>query len=61
MRSILYTDGAKYVADSAGAYWLLDQIALAQRGVKAVAGEAFQVRKLAVRPEELALRIWTVG
>ena len=30
-RNILYTDGAKYVADQAGAYWLLDAIALSQR------------------------------
>jgi hypothetical protein len=29
VRSVLYTDGAKYVAESAGAYWLLDEIALA--------------------------------
>jgi len=28
---ITCTDGAKYVADTAGAYWLLDEIALAQR------------------------------
>jgi hypothetical protein len=28
---ILFTDGAKYVADAAGAHWLLDEIALAQR------------------------------
>ena len=47
-RSILYTDGAKYVADQGGAYWLLDEIALAQRGEKAVAAEAFQVWKLTV-------------
>jgi hypothetical protein len=47
-RSILYTDGAKYVADQGGAYWLLDEIALAQRGEKAVAAEEFQVWKLTV-------------
>ena len=29
-RAVLYTDGAKYVADTAGAYWLLDEIALIQ-------------------------------
>jgi hypothetical protein len=29
-------DGAKYVADQAGAYWLLDEIALAQRFEKTV-------------------------
>ena len=54
MRSILFTDGAKYVADSAGAHWLLDEIALAQRYVKAVVSEAFQVWKLAVNPDASA-------
>ena len=45
---ITCTDGAKYVADAAGAYWLLDEIALAQRYVKAVAAKEFQVWKLEV-------------
>ena len=48
LRSILFTDGAKYLADKAGAYWLLDEIALARRGEKAVAAEEFQVWKLTV-------------
>jgi hypothetical protein len=26
-RNVLFTDGAKYVADEGGAYWLLDAIA----------------------------------
>jgi hypothetical protein len=47
--SVLYTDGAKYVADVAGAYWLLDYIALAQRSQTAVREEAFQVWKLDVK------------
>ena len=47
-RRVLFTDGAKFVADQAGAYWLLDEIALAQRSKKAVASEEFQVWKLAV-------------
>jgi hypothetical protein len=25
-RALLFTDGAKYVADRGGAYWLLDEI-----------------------------------
>jgi len=41
-RAVLFTDGAKHVADAGGAYWLLDEIALAQRSQKAVAAEAFQ-------------------
>ena len=47
-RSVLFTDGAKYLADAGGAYWLLDEIALAQRHNKRVAGEEFQHWKLAV-------------
>ena len=38
--AVLYTDGAKHVAKMAGAYWLLDEIALAQ---------AFQVWRLDVK------------
>lgn len=51
VRSVLYTDGAKYVADSAGAYWLLDEIAFAQKSEPAVAAEEFQFWKLAVKPD----------
>jgi uncharacterized protein DUF6876 len=29
-RKVLYTDGAQYVAEHGGAYWLLDEIALIQ-------------------------------
>src|ERR1700683_255637 len=47
-RAVLFTDGAKHVADAGGAYWLLDEIALAQRSKKPVASEEFQVWKLAV-------------
>jgi hypothetical protein len=54
VRNITFTDGAKYVADSAGAYWLLDEIALAQRFVKEVTAEEFQVWKLAVNPDSTA-------
>jgi hypothetical protein len=54
VRDVLFTDGAKYVADQAGAYWLLDEIALAQRYEKTVAGEAFQLWKLKVEPGHTA-------
>ena len=49
--AITFTDGAKYVADAAGAWWLLDEIALAQRYIKEVAAEEFQVWKLTVNPD----------
>jgi len=48
VRAITYTDGAKYVADAGGAYWLLDEIALAQKFVQSVKKEPFQVWMLAV-------------
>jgi hypothetical protein len=50
-RNILFTDGAKFVADKAGAYWLLDEIAFAQRYDKDIARQPFQVWTLAVRPD----------
>jgi hypothetical protein len=53
-RDVLFTDGAKYVADQGGAYWLLDEIALAQRYQKAVAAEEFQVWTLTVNPDHTA-------
>ena len=53
-RKVLFTDGAKYVADTAGAYWLLDEIALIQPYDKRVAAEEFQFWKLAVRPDHTA-------
>ena len=49
--AITFTDGAKYIADRAGAYWLLDEIALAQRHIKEVAAEEFQVWKLTVNSD----------
>ena len=53
-RAVRFTDGAKYVADEAGAYWLLDEIALAQRSETAVAAAAFQCWMLAVHDDESA-------
>lgn len=53
-RRVTFTDGAKYVADAGGAYWLLDEIALIQPYEKAVAAQEFQVWKLTVRPDHTA-------
>jgi hypothetical protein len=50
-RNVVFTDGAKYVADHGGAYWLLDAIAITQRYEKAVAAADFQVWKLTVKPD----------
>ncbi len=53
-RSVLFTDGAKYVADQGGAYWLLDIIAIAQQHDKRVSAEQFQVWKLLVDKDRSA-------
>lgn len=53
-RKVLLTDGAKYVADNAGAYWLLDEIAIIQRHEPRVAAEEFQVWKLKVNADHSA-------
>jgi hypothetical protein len=52
VRTVTYTDGAKYVAAQGSAYWLLDIIAIAQRYEKAVSAEPFQVWKLAVHSKQ---------
>jgi hypothetical protein len=54
-RNVVFTDGAKYVADQGGAYWLLDSIALAQLCDRRVAAEEFQVWRLAVRHDRSAV------
>ena len=54
IRNVLYTDGAKYVADQAGAYWLLDAIAIAQACDRQVAAEGLQVWVLVVHDDQRA-------
>jgi hypothetical protein len=54
VRDIVYTDGVKYVAETAGAYWLIDEIALAQRGDRRVAAEGFQSWILNVNADRTA-------
>lgn len=55
VRSILFTDGAKYVAETGGAYWLLDEIAFAQKSKKKVAAEEFQLWRLTVKDNAATL------
>ena len=57
-RHVLYTDGARYVAEQGGAYWLLDAIAFAQ---KAVAAVEFQLWKLTVQADRSARLICEDG
>ena len=47
-RAVLYTEGAQYLAEHAGAYWLLDEIAIAQRYERNLKDQPFQVWKLTV-------------
>lgn len=42
-RSVIYTEGVKYLADEGGAYWLVDDIAIANMTEAALRGEEFQV------------------
>lgn len=52
MPQYTFTDGAKFVADHAGAYWLIDEIALSQAASPAVRAEHFQVWTLTVDLEK---------
>lgn len=51
--SITYTDGAQYVAEAGGAYWLLDAIVSHQHDAR-VRGQEFQVWTLKVSPDRSA-------
>ena len=55
-RNVHYTDGILFVAERAGAYWLIDEIALAQKAEAALAGEEFQVWTLIVEGSSALLR-----
>ena len=56
----LLTDGALYVADEGGAYWLMDIIASAQLDPK-VKAEPFQAWTLAVNDDQSAIARATDG
>jgi hypothetical protein len=43
IRKVVYTYGVRDVAREGGAYWLIDEIALAQRFNRKVSSEEFQV------------------
>ncbi len=50
---VMYTDGVKFLADHAGAYWLIDAVASYQ-GQPALRGEEFQAWRLTVDLEARA-------
>lgn len=60
-KGITYTDGAQYVAEHGGAYWLLDEIVFAQKGNPAVAAQPFQLWKLKVNPDRTGTLICEDG
>jgi hypothetical protein len=45
---VTYTDGVKYLSETVGAHWLIEEIALAQLHNKAVRPHPFQVWTLTV-------------
>lgn len=51
---VFFTDGVKYVAERAGAHWLIDAIALIQPCDKRVTAEVFQVWRLQVNADRAA-------
>lgn len=50
VRKVTYTDGAKYVFETANAYWLLDKIATEAVMLPALKDQPFQVWTLKVLP-----------
>jgi hypothetical protein len=60
-RRVVFTDGAKFLADRAGAYWLLDIIAIIQITEAKVKAEEFQVWKLTVHAENTATLVCEDG
>jgi hypothetical protein len=54
VRDVLYTDGVMHVAKTAGAFWLIDEIAFAQGFDKLLAAEEFQSWKLTVNADRAA-------
>jgi Family of unknown function (DUF6876) len=61
VRSVTFTDGAKYLADHAGAYWLLDIVAIAQLHTVGLADEYFQAWRLTVNADASATVVCTDG
>ena len=59
-RSVLYTDGARFLAERGGAYWLLDTIAIAQYEPH-VSQEDFQLWELQVRSDRSATVLCSDG
>lgn len=55
VKRFCYTDGVKYIAERAGAYWLIDEIAFAQVNEVNLAMEGFQLWVLSVNADKSAM------
>ena len=51
-----YTDGVKYLAEKANAYWLIDYI-FGSQFIKETRGEAFQVWKIVVENNQATITV----
>ena len=60
-RNVIYTEGAKYVADMVGAYWLVDEIAFAQKHAPKLRNEGVQNWELVVSAGGSAVLICDEG
>lgn len=56
-----YTDGVKYLAGEAGAYWLLDRIFACQYEFKNLKDEPFQTWEIEIHEDKSATLICTDG
>ena len=54
LTKLVYTDGVKYLAETAGAFWLIDIVAGYQHRPK-VSREAFQLWALKIQPNKKAV------
>jgi len=59
-QKFLLTEGAKYLAETAGAFWLMDAIASHQTN-RQVAAEPFQTWELTISPSQQAVLACTDG
>ncbi len=48
VRDVIYSEGVRYVADTVRAYWLIDEIAFAQKHAPKLRNEEFQNWELIV-------------
>jgi hypothetical protein len=60
-RNVTYTDGVKYVAEQAGAYWLIDIIAIAQKLDAKCCREPFQHWTIDVQDDASAVVVGDDG